>query len=252
MTLNSQNFKIFDLPSLSEHDRSSFADLGLDTYIPIKNRFRRFAQYRMTYDENSWQFEQLPHRPYVTFSKFNSVAGGIKREYQPLLIDLAAHIRIAAETIPLHRGDQWQINVHQYRIFVDSERQGVIVPEGVHRDGHEYVFIGVYGRTNVSGAEMSFRLNEDKNTSFFTTTLQVDQGVVFSDRDMWHYVSEIELIDPSCVGYRDTVVVAFSRWSEKWYGDDFERLAIGEGQGAVAERQDGPFAKQTSISADRL
>nr|WP_295784099.1 2OG-Fe dioxygenase family protein [Rhodoferax sp.] len=234
MALNTQQFQIFDLPPLNERDRDSFRDLALDTYIPVKNRFRRFAQYRMIYQDGDWQFEQLPHRAYVTYSKYNNVAGGIKREYQPLLTDFTSHIRLAAEAIPLPIGEPWQINVHQYRIFVDKERQGVIVPEGVHRDGHEYVFIGVYNRSNINGAEMSLRHADDKDTPFFATTIGVDQGVVFNDRNLWHYVDEIEPIDANCEAYRDTVVVAFSRWADKWYGDDFERRAIGEGRGAEA------------------
>lgn len=234
MTLNAQHFQIFDLPPLNDSDRESFSDLALDTYIPVKNRYRRFAQYRMSHQDGSWQFERLPYRPYVTFAKYNSVAGGIKREYQPLLTDFTEHIRLAAEAIPLPPEDDWQINVHQYRIFVDQSRQGVIVPEGVHRDGHEYVFIGVYERANVIGAEMSLRPGDDKDTPYFSTTIHAGQGVVFNDRDVWHYVSEIEAIDPTRAGYRDTVVVAFSRWADKWHGEEFEQRAIEEGRGAAA------------------
>lgn len=230
MSLNNQNFKIFDLPGLHESALSSFQDLALDTYIPVKNRYRRFAQYRMSYSNDTWQFELLPHRAYVTYSKYNSVAGGIKREYKPIMTDFTNHIRQAAEEIPLDTSEEWQINVHQYRIFVEKEKlDGIIVPEGLHRDGHDYVFIGVYDRHNVTGAELSLRPNEDKETPFFTTTIPAGQGVVFDDSKMWHYVTEIEPIDDQEEAYRDTVVVAFSRWSSKWYGDDFDQLAISQG-----------------------
>jgi len=232
MTLNPQGFDILDLPALDDQARASFGDLALDIYIPVKNRYRRFAQYRMSHHGGGWQFERLPHRAYVTYSKYNTVAGGIKREYQPIITDFTGHIRLAAEAIPIDPGESWQINVHQYRIFVDvnQELKGVIVPEGLHRDGHEHVFIGVYTRHNVTGAEMSLRPADDKDTPFFITTLQAGQGVVFADQRMWHYVTEIEPIDDRSVAYRDTVVVAFSRWSARWYGDDFDQLAIAEGR----------------------
>lgn len=235
MTLNSQGFHIFELPAIDDRARASFGDLAIDEYIPVKNRYRRFAQYRLHHDGDGWRFERLPHRAYVTYAKYNNVAGGIKREYAPLVTDFTPHIRLAAEAIPLDVREDWQINVHQYRIFVDHGRQGVIVPEGLHRDGHEHVFIGVYGRHNVTGAEMSLRPHDDKHTPFFTTTLATGQGVVFDDKNLWHYVSEIEPIDPGQPGYRDTVVVAFSRWSNKWYGDDFDQRAIAEGRQAPAE-----------------
>lgn len=240
MALNAQGFHIFELPQLSARALDSFGDLVLDTYIPVKNRYRRFAQYRMSHNDGDWQFERLPYRPYVTYSKYNSVAGGIKREYQPLITDFTSHIRLAAEAIPLPTGEAWQINVHQYRILVDQDRQGVIVPEGLHRDGHEHVFIGVYSRHNITGAELSLRPAEDKDTPFFTTTIQVGHGVVFNDRNMWHYVTEIEPVDATRAAYRDTVVVAFSRWADKWYGDDFDHTALAEGRGGEAYVPDGP------------
>ena len=89
MALNDQGFILLDLPALDEPTWSSFGDLGLDTYVPVKNRYRRFAQYRLTRRDNDWNFERLPHRPYIAYSKFNSVAGGIKREYQPIVGDFA-------------------------------------------------------------------------------------------------------------------------------------------------------------------
>jgi hypothetical protein len=232
MAYNPQGFDIFHLPSLDDQARASFDDLALDIYIPVKNRYRRFAQYRMGRRDGEWQFERLPHRAYVTYSKYNSVAGGIKREYQPIITDFTPHIRLAAESIPLDPSEDWQINVHQYRIFVNPDLKGIIVPEGLHRDGHEHVFIGVYNRHNVTGAVMSLRPLDDKETPFFTTTLQAGQGVVFHDKTMWHYVTEIEAIDQSRAAYRDTVVVAFSRWAVKWYGEDFDKRAISDGPAA--------------------
>lgn len=239
MALNAQEFHIFDLPPLNEGDRSSFDDLALDTYIPIKNRYRRFAQYRLNHQDGQWEFERLPHRAYVTYAKYNGVAGGVKREYQPIVTDFTEHIRRAVDAIPLPTSEPWQINVHQYRIFVDHDRQGVIVPEGLHRDGHEFVFIGVYGRTNIMGAELSLRMDEDKHTPVFTTTMQPGQGVVFDDKRLWHYVTEIEAVDPTLPACRDTVVIAFSRWTNKWYGDDFDKQAISEGRGHAAYVPDG-------------
>lgn len=230
MSLNQQGFNIFELSPLPEEASNSFADLSLDIYVPVKNRYRRFTQYRMRHENNDWQFESLPHRAYVTYSKFNSVAGGVEREYEPIITDFTGHIRLAANSIPLDTADEWQINVHQYRIFVkERELEGVIVPEGLHKDGHDYVFIGVYDRHNITGAELSLRPDNDKETPFFITTLPAGKGVVFEDKIMWHYVTQIEPIDGQKTAYRDTVVVAFSRWSERWYGENFDQQAISEG-----------------------
>ena len=230
MSLNDQGFNIFELAPLSEDPTDSFSDLALDKYVPVKNRYRRFAQYKVSFENDDWQFERLPHRAYVTYSKFNSVAGGIKREYEPIITDFTDHIRQAAHSIPLDHSLEWQINVHQYRIFVKGDDlEGVIVPEGLHKDGHEYVFVGVYNRENIEGAELSLRPDSDKETPFFKTTMAAGEGVVFQDKIMWHYVTEIEPVNAEEPAYRDTVVVAFSRWSDRWYGEGFDQKAIAEG-----------------------
>lgn len=231
MTLNPQGFVVLDLPPLSGATKSSFGDLGLDLYVPVKNRYRRFAQYRLTHRDGEWNFERLPHRAYIAYSKFNSVAGGIRREYEPIIGDFTEVMRLATRTLPLDTGEDWQINVHQTRIFVKKgELQGVIVPEGPHKDGHEFVFIGVYDRCNVTGAEMTLRPDDDKETPFFTTTLPAGKGVVLDDRNLWHYVSDIESVDERQPAYRDTLIISYSRWSERWYGDEFEREALSPGQ----------------------
>jgi len=86
----------------------------------------------------------------------------------------------------------------------------------------------------VTGAEMSLRPDEDKETPFFTTTLDAGKGVTFQDKIMWHYVSDIEPIDVEQPAYRDTVVVAFSKWSDRWYGEDFDQKATSKGSSEKA------------------
>ncbi|MFE2385546.1 2OG-Fe dioxygenase family protein [Streptomyces misionensis] len=229
MTLNAQHYQIFDLPETGDDILKSFDDLAFDEYIGNGNRWRRFSQYRLQHKDGAWDFERLPHRPYVTYSKFNPIAGGIRRHYQPIEIDLTDHIREACAQIPLPEDDIWQINVHQYRVVASKELQGVVVPEGVHQDGHEFVVISVYNRVGITGAELTLRAAEDKETPIFTATLPAGQAIAFDDRALWHYVTDIVPVEEE--GHRDITVVSFSRWSERWYGDDFEEDAIGEGRG---------------------
>lgn len=233
MPLNEQGYTLIDLPEITAATESSFGDLGLDTYVPVKNRYRRFAQYRLDYTNGAWHFDRLPHRAYITYPKFNPVAGGIRREYMPIENDFSDVIRVATDAISLDPSTPWQINVHQIRIVVkQGEVEGVVVPEGAHKDGHEYVFIGVYSRHNVTGAEMTLRPDSDKDTPFFTATLPAGQGVVIDDKNLWHDVTDIVPIDETQPAYRDTLIVSYSKWSERWYGEQFEREALIAPQGA--------------------
>lgn len=233
MPLNEQGYTLVDLPEIDAATEASFGELGLDNYVPVKNRYRRFAQYRMDFSDGDWRFERLPHRAYITYPKFNPVAGGIRREYMPIENDFEDVIRLATNAIPLGSSTAWQINVHQIRIVVKrGEVEGVVVPEGAHKDGHDYVFIGVYNRRNVTGAEMTLRPDHDKNTPFLTTTLPAGKGVVIDDKNLWHDVSDIAPINDAQPAYRDTLIVSYSRWAERWYGEQFEREALVAPQGA--------------------
>ena len=233
MVLNPQGFTLIDLPAIDAATCDSFDDLGLDVYVPVRNRYRRFAQYRLNREDDAWQFERLPDRPYITYPRFNPVAGGIRRDYKPITGDFLEVIRIATDAAQLDPSTNWQINVHQIRIVVKTDEiQGVVVPEGPHKDGHEFVFIGVFSRINVTGAEMTLRSDVDRAVPFLTTTLEAGQGVVIDDANLWHYVSDIDVIEEGRPAYRDTLIVSYSRWAERWYGDEFEREALIETQDA--------------------
>jgi hypothetical protein len=226
MTLNAQGFEIINLPAISQEVLDSFSDLVFDPYMG-KNRYRRFSQYKMQYSDGRWHLHLLPHRPYVTFKQYNRVAGGIKRYYEPLKVDFSSCILAGVNAIPLDTNDEWQINVHQYRVVVRPGIAGVVVPEGPHRDGHEYVMIAVFRRHQITGAEMSLLPLGGEGEPFFKTIVQEGRAALLDDRRMFHDVTEIEPIKDE--GHRDIIVVAFSRWKEKWYGDDFDDKALVDG-----------------------
>jgi hypothetical protein len=227
MTLNEQGFAIIEIPRAAPDVMESFSDLKFDIYAG-NSRYRRFSQYKMTCAEGRWAFERLPHRPYVTFPKYNPVAGGIRREYAPLEADFTPYLDIAADGFGLAKNELWQINVHQIRIVARKDEPGIVVPEGPHQDGHEFVFIGVFTRHQIRGGELRLMPLEDKQGEpFFRTVIPAGQGVLLKDLEMWHDVSAIEATGDA--GYRDILIAPFSKWKERWYGQDFEARALAEG-----------------------
>lgn len=232
MALNESGYAIIELPEIGEELIESFNRLVADPYIGNGNRHRRFSQYKMSFSGEEWKFHLLPHRPYMTFPKYNKVAGGIKRYYEPLEVDFTPFIAAGAKSIPLDTSDEWQINVHQYRVITNSEVVGVTVPEGPHQDGHDYVMIAVIRRNRVTGGEMSLLPVGGEGEAFFKTTVLDGQAALLDDRRMFHYVSEIEPVEED--GHRDIFVVAFSRWADRWHGDDFEKKVVGESEPSPA------------------
>ncbi|MBB5202681.1 2OG-Fe dioxygenase family protein [Glaciimonas immobilis] len=209
---------------VSEEVKASFGNLVFDQYMGNGNRYRRFSQYKLYFAENRWQFELLPHRPYMTFSKYNKVAGGIQRIYEPLQVDFTPQVEAMALGFPLQTHDDWQINVHQYRVHTRPDLAGVTVPEGAHQDGHDFVGIAVVTRVGITGAEMTLLPLGGKSEPFYRGTVQEGEVALLNDRKMFHYVNEIVAIDE--VGYRDIFVVAFSRWADRWHGKEFESRVV--------------------------
>lgn len=227
MALNAQGFAIVPMPTASTELLDTYDDLPVDEYMGGGTRYKRFSQFRLSWsDEAGWTLAVLPHRDYTTFTKFNPVAGGIRRVYQPLKADFTDYVRVAAEAFPLDRSEDWQINVHQNRTRATADKPGPLTPEGVHHDGHEFVLIAVLRRVNVAGAET--RLWEPgAEAPFWTGLLEAGEAVLLDDRAIAHDVTDVRSADGG-PAHRDIVIVAFSRWAEKWYGDDHDKAALAE------------------------
>lgn len=234
MPLNDQGFSIIDLPPVPATVLDSYDDCPLDPYMGNLTRYKRFAQYRLSWTaDDDWHFALLPHRDYTTFKHVNPVAGGIRRTYQPIAVDFTPLIRVGAADLRLDVSEDWQINVHQNRTVATPEKPGQLTPEGVHHDGHEFVMIAVLRRNSVTGGETRL-WNPGAPEPFWNGTLQPGQAVLIDDRAIAHDVTDV-LPANGQPGHRDILIVAFSRWKEKWYGDehDMRALATGEPQSAM-------------------
>ncbi|HEY0169374.1 MAG TPA: 2OG-Fe dioxygenase family protein [Jatrophihabitans sp.] len=230
MPLNDQGFSLVDLPEISEEIFDSYERLPHDPYMGNGTRYKRFSQYRLSWDGAAWQFKLLPHRDYTAFKEFNPVGGGYKRSYEPIEVDFTELIRYAAQHLPLDSAEDWQINVHQNRTTASRELPGVLTPEGVHQDGHEFVMIAVLRRNAVTdGQTRLWKLGADE--PFWSGVLEPRTAVLIDDRAVAHDVTDVQPAGEE-TGKRDIVIVAFSRWQERWYGDEHDQAALTEAASA--------------------
>jgi hypothetical protein len=226
MALTEDRFSIIELPPVPDDVLASYDNCPLDEYMGHGTRYKRFAQYRMSWrGASGWQFERLEHRDYTTFKKFNPVAGGVRRTYEPIEVDLTPLVQAGAEGFPLDTSEDWQINVHQNRTRATGGKPGPLTPEGVHHDGHEYVMIAILRRDNVGGGQTRLWRSKEAAGPFWSGTLEPGQAVLLDDRALAHDVTDVVSADGG-PGHRDIVIVAFSRWAEKWYGADHDAAAL--------------------------
>jgi hypothetical protein len=220
-------FSVIDLPDIPVALLASYDDLPVDEFMGEGTRYKKFSQYRLTpTGSGAWKFELLPHRDYTAYKKFNEVGGGIRRGYDPIDADFTSLIAAGLSELELDSAEDWQINVHQNRTRAERGRPGPLTPEGVHHDGHEFVMIAVLRRENIQGA-VTRLWNPGAPEPFWTGTLEAGQAILLDDRALAHDATDVLAANDE-PGFRDIFITAFSRWSEKWYGDDHDAAALDE------------------------
>jgi hypothetical protein len=195
---------------------ASWNDLGLDTYMADGGRYRkrRHAAFGARAGE---PIHRKPHQPHYQSRDYNPLNGGIARWFDPVLEDVASGPSMA-RILDLCRNvfeqlsptRNWHIEVHQFRIEARSGEEGRPTPEGMHRDGVDYVLVLLIGRSNIQSGVTSIRGTDGKDLGSFTLTEPLDAAWV-DDHRVLHGVTPVEPIDPASPGFRDVLVVTFRR-----------------------------------------
>jgi hypothetical protein len=193
---------------------ASWNDLGLDTYMADGGRYRkrRFAAFEAAAGE---PIHRKPHQPHYQSRDYNPLNGGIERWFTPILPEIAGGpsmtwILDTCRTLfeRLTRTRTWHIEVHQFRIEARSGESGRPTPEGMHRDGVDYVLVLLIGRQNIKSGVTSIRATDGRDLGSFTLTEPLDAAWV-DDHRVLHGVTPVEPIDPAEPGFRDVLVATF-------------------------------------------
>jgi len=215
---------LFDLPPLPEGLAESFDDLPVDGYAKSTMRARRFSQYKLKW-ESEWVLDKLPHRPFIQSVKYNKLVGGVARHFLPIDINPGIFVFATATAGKFSTDVDWQINVHQVRVTSLPDTEAKIVPEGLHRDGHEYASLLVVKRSSIIGGVTNIIRSSD-NVVAYQSILSDGKGVLFDDEKFMHDTTPIKSIDNS-PGFRDMFIIVFNRWENRRYGRSFEQVASG-------------------------
>ncbi|GMV29218.1 MAG: hypothetical protein AMXMBFR59_13430 [Rhodanobacteraceae bacterium] len=199
-------------------DWSAFADswndLAVDTYMADKGRYRR--RRHGVYIASAAGVRREADRPHYQSLEYNPLHGGVARSFQP--IDprwdrgqgLPAVLRYChglfgalAPTVAA-----WNVEVHQFRIEARAGEQGLPTPEGVHRDGVDYVLVLLIARTNIASGTTTIHRPDGELLGRFTLTAPFDAALV-DDARVCHGVTPVEAVDVTAPAYRDVLVVTF-------------------------------------------
>ncbi|MGH8106424.1 MAG: 2OG-Fe dioxygenase family protein, partial [Arenimonas sp.] len=105
---------------------------------------------------------------------------------------------------------RWKVEVHQFRIEASVDAPGLPTPEGMHRDGVDYVLVLLVKRSNIaSGTTMIGSLDGSLSSSF--TLIEPFDAALVDDARACHGVTPVEPLLLSMPAYRDVLVVTFRK-----------------------------------------
>lgn len=200
-------------------DWQSFSDswnsLATDTFMADKGRYRqrRYGVYTIT----ATTIQREPHQAHFQTLDYNPLNGGIERWFEPMQEDVSESrtmqtvLRFTASLCAQLDPDKttWHAEVHQFRILARSGEAGQPTPEGLHRDGRDYVLVLMIRRENIASGETSIHDLDKKHLGSFTLTNPLDAAFV-NDREVYHGVTAVTPLDPEKPAYRDVLVVTLA------------------------------------------
>ncbi len=210
--------------SLEDWERfaGSWDDLAVDTYLAGHGRYRRrrhavFVAHGTSAGAKR-RIERAPHQPHYQSLEYNPLQGGIERWFEPVTSGDGASLRtIIAFAHALFGSLQpgvrrWHVETHQFRIEARPDEPGQPTPEGVHRDGVDYVLVLMIRRTNIAQGTTTIHAPGGALLGSFTLAEPFDAALV-DDHRVYHGVTPVEPLDPARPAHRDVLVVTFRRSS---------------------------------------
>lgn len=194
--------------------RQSWNGLIRDPYLRDGGsyRYRRYSVFHWQYDK----LTVLPHEPHYQSSHYNHVHGGFNRHFRawlPTTLKNPALTRIiqwATKQFSTDPKTLWRIQAHQFRIKANAQQQGKPTPEGVHKDGADYILIMLLDRQNVQGGESQIFDNAMQPLAE-GTLVKAGDLVLVNDKQVFHGVTAITPNDPTQPAWRDVLVLTFHK-----------------------------------------
>jgi hypothetical protein len=195
---------------------ASWNMLVIDPYMADGGRYRR-RRHAIYGSIGDGPIERKPHAAHYQTLEYNPLHGGVARWFEPISTEagrgasmrtiLAFCARLFAGLAPAVRA--WHIEVHQFRIEARPGESGRPTPEGLHRDGVDYVLVLLINRRNIASGVTAIHALDGTRLGQFTLTEPFDAALV-DDSRVAHGVTPVEPIDSGSPAFRDVLVVTFA------------------------------------------
>jgi hypothetical protein len=192
----------------------AWEDLPNDSYLLEGESYRQRRYAVLNYQQQ--KLTVLPNEPHYQTRHYNPLYGNIDRHFEawhpsslnnPILLQ---SIHWVTQQLSEVDTTLWQIQAHQFRITASINSQGKPTPEGIHKDGADYIFIMLLDRQNISGGVSEIY---DNNKILLCSTQLEHKGdlILLNDNAVYHRVTEIKLKNKDRKAYRDVLVLTFHK-----------------------------------------
>jgi hypothetical protein len=208
--------------SAAGHDWDAFAaswyELPWDEYLARYGRYRR-RRHAVFYALRGAGVEPAPrHEPHYQSRAYNPLQGGIERWFEPIAAPVGCGNAMQS-ILRFCRGmfdalapavTRWRIEAHQFRIEARADLPGQPTPEGMHRDGVDFVLVLLIARHNIASGTTMIHALDRRELGSFTLADPLDAALV-DDARVFHGVTPVAAMDPARPAHRDVLVVTFKR-----------------------------------------
>src|SRR5688572_2603743 len=196
-----------------ERFAASWNHLGPDPYLASVGRQRR-RRHAVFSAAASGPIRREPHQPHFQSVAYNALQGDIERWFEPVMPEVGDS-PVLQRILEFSRDffgrlapgvGGWHIELHQFRIEASADAAGEPTPEGVHRDGVDYVLVLLVDRQNIASGTTTIRTADGEELGNFTLTQALDAALV-DDRRVYHGVTPVTPLDPGAEAHRDVLVL---------------------------------------------
>ncbi len=186
-----------------------------DRYMADRGQYRRRRYSVLWAVGDSGEFGLCPHEPHYQSREHNRIHGGIRRHFAPFepatveSVVFREMVRFSLNVVGRVAGCcAWRIQAHQFRVVARPHVAGRPTPEGIHRDGADFVLMALIARRNVTGGTTTLCRTNGRHLADLTL-VKPTEGLLLDDRALMHGVSPIAPADASRPAYRDMLVLTF-------------------------------------------
>lgn len=195
---------------------ASWDRLGEDRYMADGGRYRR--RRHAVFAASGGDVTRKPHQPHFQSRDYNPLNGDVQRWFDAVETDVAAGpvLRTIFRSLtPLFAAldgrdpvAAWHSEMHQFRIESSLDELGRPTPEGLHRDGVDWVLVMLIARQNVREGVTEIGSAEGQPLGRFMLRDPGD-AVLLDDRRIRHGVTPIQPASMDGPAYRDALVVTW-------------------------------------------